>query len=168
MKTAVGADALDLERPGCGSRSVYLPRKAQKDTKSGQFHLLWLFVFLVATAFAQQPPAANPLNEPVDDPGIVPVGADGKPLNLNFESGNLDGWKVEGKAFEQQPIKGDISVLRPADGKKSEHTGQFWIGGYEKLRDLPQGTLTSATFEVTHPFCSFLVGGGSIIRAILQ
>src|SRR5262245_43777147 len=123
--------------------------------------LVCVALFLVAVVIAQQPPAVNPLNEPVGDAGVVPVGADGKPLNLNFESGNLDGCKAEGKAFEQQPIKGDIAVLRPADSKKSEHTGQFWIGGYEKLRDLPQGTLTSPTFEVTHPFCSFLVGGGS-------
>ncbi len=123
--------------------------------------LSYLFVFLVATAPAQQPPAANPLNEPIGDQGIVPTGADGKPLNLNFESGTLDGWTATGEAWKGQPVKGDIGVLRPTDGKKSEHTGQFWIGGYEKLRDLPTGMLTSPTFEVTQPFCSFLVGGGS-------
>ena len=39
---------------------------------------------------------------------IVPVGADGKPLNLGFESGDLDGWTAEGDAFKGQPIKGDV------------------------------------------------------------
>jgi putative membrane-bound dehydrogenase-like protein len=117
-----------------------------------------LIALAAAQAFAQD--KSNPLNEPQGDPGVVPVGADGKPLNLNFETGTLDGWTAEGKAFEGQPIEGDISVLRPADRKKSEHTGQFWIGGYEKLRDEPVGTLTSATFEVTHPYASFLMSGG--------
>ncbi|MCI0358600.1 MAG: hypothetical protein L0211_08960, partial [Planctomycetaceae bacterium] len=108
-------------------------------------------------------PVSNPLNEPQGDPGVVPVGAGDEPLNLNFETGTLDGWTAEGKAFEGQPIKGEIAQQpgRPfGEGKKSEHTGQFWIGGYEKLRDEPTGTLTSATFEVTYPYASFLIGGG--------
>jgi putative membrane-bound dehydrogenase-like protein len=107
----------------------------------------------------------NHLNEPLGDPGAIPVSADGKPLNLNFETGTLEGWKAEGKAFEGQPIKGEIAQQpgRPfGEGKKSEHTGAWWIGGYEKLRDAPTGTLTSAPFEVTHPYCSFLIGGGSL------
>jgi putative membrane-bound dehydrogenase-like protein len=105
---------------------------------------------------------SNPLNEPLDNPGIIPVGADGKPLNLNFENGTIDGWKAEGKAWEKQPAKGEFSQTRMfGDGKKAEMTGQFWIGGYEFLYDEPQGTLTSATFEVTQPFGSFLIGGGA-------
>ncbi|MEX2176126.1 MAG: PVC-type heme-binding CxxCH protein [Pirellulaceae bacterium] len=113
-------------------------------------------------ALAQDQPAGNPLNEPQGDAGVVPVGADGKPLNLNFETGTLAGWQAEGKAWEGQPVKGEISANRPfgAD-KKADHTGQFWIGGYEKLLDPPTGTLTSPTFEVTQPWASFLIGGGS-------
>src|SRR5262249_9879222 len=42
----------------------------------------------------------------------------------------------------------------------SGHQGRFWIGGYERVEDKPQGTLTSAAFKVTHPWASFLVGGG--------
>src|SRR3954447_26542699 len=99
---------------------------------SASLRFLCLLLFIsAAAAFAQEKPAGNPLNEPLGDPGVVPVGADGKPLNLNFESGTLEGWKAEGKAFEGQPMKGDIAELRPADKKKSEHTGQYWIGGYE-------------------------------------
>ena len=42
----------------------------------------------------------------------------------------------------------------------SRHQGQFWIGGYERRGDEARGTLTSVPFKVTHPFASFLVGGG--------
>ena len=124
-----------------------------------------LLACLSSAAFAQEQVKANSLNEPQGDAGVVPVGADGKPLNLNFETGTLEGWKATGKAFEGQPIKGEIATQpgRPfGEGKKSEHTGRWWIGGYEKLRDQPTGTLASEPFEVTHPYCSFLIGGGSL------
>ncbi|MCX7665821.1 MAG: DUF1080 domain-containing protein [Gemmataceae bacterium] len=93
------------------------------------------------------------------DDGVLPVGADGKPLNLDFETGDLRDWKATGNAFEGQPIKGDTVFPRRND-MKSKHQGQFWIGGYEKLGDKAKGTLTSAPFKVTHPFASFLVAGG--------
>src|SRR5205807_1372520 len=75
------------------------------------------------------------------------------------ETGTLKDWTAEGKAFEQQPIKGDTVFPRRNDNK-SQHQGQFWIGGFEKFGDKPQGTLTSVPFKVTHPWASFLVGGG--------
>ncbi len=100
------------------------------------------------TASAQQP-----------DPGVLPVGADGKPLNLDFETGTLRDWTAEGDAFRGQPIKGDTVHPRRGD-MHSRHQGQYWIGGYEKFGDKPQGTLTSVAFKVTHPWASFLVGGG--------
>jgi putative membrane-bound dehydrogenase-like protein len=43
---------------------------------------------------------------------------------------------------------------------RSQHQGQYWIGGYERQGDKPQGTLTSVPFKVTHPWASFLVAGG--------
>lgn len=90
---------------------------------------------------------------------IVPVGANGKALNLNFETGTLEGWKAEGDAWEGQPIKGDtVTPRKPSE--HSNHAGTYWIGGYEKVFDKGTGTLTSEAFEVTHPFASFLVGGG--------
>ena len=61
-----------------------------------------------ATACAQDKPAGNPLNEPLGEAGVIPVSADGKPLNLNFETGTLEGWRAEGGAFKDQPIKGEI------------------------------------------------------------
>jgi putative membrane-bound dehydrogenase-like protein len=102
-----------------------------------------------------------PLNAAPPEPeeGVLPVGADGKPLNLDFETGNLKDWTAEGESFKGQPIEGDTVFPRRNDNR-SQHQGRFWIGGYEKLGDRPQGTLTSVAFKVTHPYGSFLVGGG--------
>ncbi|HUE73340.1 MAG TPA: PVC-type heme-binding CxxCH protein, partial [Pirellulaceae bacterium] len=126
------------------------------------FRCFCLALFFALPAASGQEFKPNPLNEPEGNPGVIPVGEDGKPLNLNFETGTLHGWKAEGKAFKKQPVKGEISANRPfGEGKKAEMTGQFWIGGYEFLQDGPQGTLTSPTFEVTQPFGSFLIGGGA-------
>ncbi|HEX2747319.1 MAG TPA: PVC-type heme-binding CxxCH protein [Verrucomicrobiales bacterium] len=95
-----------------------------------------------------------------------PAGADGKPLNLGFEKGNLDDWTAEGDAWEGQPIKGDTVATRKP-GQASRHAGQYWIGGYEpKGSDAGTGRLTSAAFEVTHPWASFLIGGGGEVAAV--
>jgi putative membrane-bound dehydrogenase-like protein len=103
-------------------------------------------------------PAADP--QPAEnDVGVLPLGADGKPLNLDFETGTLKDWTATGDAFKDQPIKGDTVFPRRND-MHSRHQGQYWIGGYEKYGDKPTGTLTSAAFKVTHPWASFLVGGG--------
>lgn len=95
-----------------------------------------------------------------DAAAIEPVGLDGKTLNLGFEQGTLDGWKAEGDAWQGQPVKTDTVAPRKP-GQRSNHAGQYWIGGYEPRRnDLGTGRLTSAPFEVTHPWASFLIGGG--------
>ena len=85
-----------------------------------------------------------------DDIGVLPRGADGQPLNLDFETGTLKDWTAEGDAFAGAPKK---------DGTRN-HQGQYWIRGFNQLGDKPQGTLTSAPFKITHPWGSFLVGGG--------
>lgn len=105
---------------------------------------------------------ADPVNVAKGSPGELPKADDGRALNLDFETGTLADWTADGKAFDQQPIKGPIDQKRIyGEGKFSAHTGQFWIGGFEKLQDGPTGTLTSASFTVTHPFASFLIGGGA-------
>jgi len=91
--------------------------------------------------------------------GVLPVGVDGKPLNLDFETGTLQDWRAEGDAFAGQPIKGDTVFPRRSD-MRSNHQGQYWIGTYERRGDPPQGTLTSVPFKISHPWASFLVGGG--------
>ncbi len=94
------------------------------------------------------------------DDGIVPAGADGKPLNLDFESGTLEGWTATGTAFDKQPVKGDLVAKRRGD-MKSQHRGDFWIGSYEVGGDAAVGTLTSAPFKVSARWASFLVAGGA-------
>ncbi len=91
---------------------------------------------------------------------IAPKGPSGQPLNLGFEKGTLEDWVAEGNAWIGQPIKGD-TVQKRKPSERSNHTGDYWIGGYEVSGDAPTGTLTSAPFPVTHPWASFLVGGGS-------
>ncbi len=86
--------------------------------------------------------------------------ADGRALNLDFETGTLRDWTAEGEAFAGQPIQDDAVQWRRND-MISGHKGSYWIGTFERGGDEPQGKLTSVAFEVTHPWASFLVGGGS-------
>ncbi|HMO84123.1 MAG TPA: dehydrogenase, partial [Lacipirellulaceae bacterium] len=85
---------------------------------------------------------------------------DGRPLNFDFERGDLSDWTADGEAFAGQPIWGDTVHARRGDSI-SGHLGDRWIGTYEVAGDAPQGTLTSVPFEVAHPFVSFYVGGGA-------
>jgi putative membrane-bound dehydrogenase-like protein len=94
------------------------------------------------------------------DEGVAPADASGRPLNLDFEAGTLRDWTAEGEAFDRQPIRGDTVSARRSD-MRSGHVGEYWVGTYEIAGDAPQGTLTSEPFPITHPFASFLVGGGS-------
>src|SRR5579863_9117644 len=105
--------------------------------------------------------SANGEEKPKGDltQGVLPKGADGKPLNLDFETGTLQDWTSTGEAFVDQPVKGDTVFARRQD-MKSEHAGEFWIGTFERKGDAPQGTLTSAPFLVTHRYAAFLIGGG--------
>ena len=103
-------------------------------------------------------PSAEPAKTPPE--GSVPVGKDGKPLNLGFETGTLKDWTATGEAFADQPIEGDTVAKRRGD-MTSGHRGKFWIGGFEKHADKPTGTLTSEPFKVTHPWATFLIAGGN-------
>ncbi|UUO08020.1 DUF1080 domain-containing protein [Blastopirellula sp. J2-11] len=96
--------------------------------------------------------AANPL-------GVLPKAADGRTLNLDFETGTLADWTAEGDAFARQPIRGDTVKRRRGD-MQSGHQGKYWVGSYERNLDQPTGTLTSAPFKVTHPWGAFLHNGG--------
>jgi hypothetical protein len=79
------------------------------------------------------------------NPPIKPVGRDGHVLNLDFETGDLRDWKVQGDAFAKQPIRGDVVSKRRPE-QPSHHQGDYWIGGYETSGDDAVGTLTSAPF----------------------
>ncbi len=102
--------------------------------------------------------AAEALRDLSAEEGIRPLGADGRKLNLDFETGDLTDWTAIGEAFAGQPVRGD--GVRARGREESHHQGEFWIGGYELHGDGPTGVLLSAPFEVTQPFASFLVGGG--------
>jgi putative membrane-bound dehydrogenase-like protein len=95
----------------------------------------------------------------VSQESIVPLSSNGRRLNLDFETGTLEDWTVQGLAFEGQPIEGDTVAERRTD-MQSNHQGKFWIGGFEKAKDQPQGSLTSVPFKVTARFGSFWLGGG--------
>src|SRR6266849_9200639 len=95
----------------------------------------WTFVAISFLAVGAEPPI-----KPKNSEGVLPTGADGKPLNFDFETGTLKDWTAEGDAFIGQPIKGDTVYPRRND-MRSQHQGNYWIGGYELRGDNPQGTL---------------------------
>jgi len=104
----------------------------------------------------------KPYTPPALPKGVLPKGENGQVLNLDFEKGTLADWTAKGKAFVGQPIAGEIDPKRKfGEGKTSKPQGNFWLGGFEKLFDMPTGTLTSAVFQVTHPFAAFRIGGGN-------
>lgn len=91
--------------------------------------------------------------------GRLPRGADGAPLNLDFERGDLRDWTATGDAFPAV-VTGDTVAAR-RDDMQSGHAGRHWLGSYEATRsDQPRGTLTSKPFVLEAPHVSFLVGGG--------
>lgn len=87
-------------------------------------------------------PASAPVTSPEKNRASQPRNAGGSPLPLDFESGSLSGWTATGKAFADQPIKGDTVTAR-GRGQRSNHAGQWWVGGFERsLSDAPTGSLT--------------------------
>jgi putative membrane-bound dehydrogenase-like protein len=96
-----------------------------------------------------------------DEPGVAAVDAEGRALNLDFETGDLADWTADGAAFAGLPVRGDTVHARRGD-MVSGHAGEWWVGTYEVDQDLPKGTLTSKSFQATHPYASFLVGGGAL------
>ena len=102
-------------------------------------------------------------NPPLSPNGLLPTSSDGKPLNTDFETGDLRDWTATGDVAKGQPTKGPINQTRKfGEGKVANHVGDFWFGGYEKFEDKPTGTLVSAAFKVTQPWAAFLLGGGSL------
>jgi putative membrane-bound dehydrogenase-like protein len=115
---------------------------------------------LAATTAAATTAAAAPATTQ-QDAGVLPLDPNGKPLNTDFETGDLRDWTVlSGIAFNAQPIKGDTIAARKP-GEKSGHAGDYWIGTAEVNDEAPRGILQSRPFKVTHPFAKFLIGGGS-------
>ena len=134
-----------MNRHGLSKRRGFLFRLRTAFGRCGGVKTTVFFLASTVAVFAQQP--------------IQPTGAD-----LGFESGTLAGWTATGTAFDKQPVKGDLVAARRGD-MKSQHAGQFWIGGFEvHQNDKATGTLTSAAFAVTQPWASFLVAGGETAK----
>jgi len=91
--------------------------------------------------------------EPRPTPEGTAPAANGRALNLDFESGTLNDWTATGDAFELVKTEG-------LAGTRSGHAGTYWIssgvGGSPR-----KGSLSSVKFTVTHPYASFLVSGGA-------
>ncbi|WP_422926268.1 PVC-type heme-binding CxxCH protein [Singulisphaera sp. PoT] len=124
-----------------------------------------VFMLLTLLSFTTNGSAADDATTEVPA-GIRPTDKDGKPLNLDFEDGTTRDWTAVGDAFQGQPIKGDTVHARRGD-MSSRHTGEFWVGSYERKLDAPQGTLTSRPF-VTQPYATFLLGGGSYAETRIE
>ena len=93
---------------------------------------------------------------------------------FDFENG-LSGWTFTGTAFNNQPTYGDNPKKRVRE--PSNHTGDWWIGGYENRHspsqpaggvqgDVPQGSMTSPCFAIAGNLLKFLIGGGCDERVI--
>ncbi len=103
---------------------------------------------------------ATKANPTLPGDGKLPIGADGKALNMDFETGDLRDWTAAGNAFTKQPIIGDTVVARRPP-MTSGHVGKHWIGTYENgLGDGATGTLTSKPFKLTQPWAAFLLAVG--------
>ena len=92
-----------------------------------------------------------------DPVGVAPQ-AQGRALDLGFESGTLEHWTGQSETFAVADAANDGgSQSRAAD---AGHAGAHWVtsrtGGSART-----GTLSSALFRVDHPYASFRVAGGA-------
>ncbi|QDT10174.1 PVC-type heme-binding CxxCH protein [Stieleria marina] len=130
-----------------------------KAAKSHMFAIDYLRIKKPDGKFVDAPVSKRPAGERNADAGERPKSRDGRVLNLGFELGTLADWTATGDGFEGQPIKGDLAKVRRSS-MPSNHSGDFWIGGFEKFGDERTGTLTSEPFVVSQPYGSFLTNGG--------
>jgi len=99
-------------------------------------------------------------NDFVYDVGVSPR-KNGRPLNLGFERGSLQDWKASGNAFTAKSVTFDAAPWYP-DSVLLGQGGDYYVtsGGITNYQ--AKGTLTSETFDITHPFASFKVSGGAL------
>ncbi len=92
--------------------------------------------------------------------GKLPM-KNGKPLNLNFETGDLRDWTATGDAFTSPLINADPSPIHDKDMTIGFEGKNFLSSGGTVNYKLT-GTLTSVPFAVTQPYASFMVSGGAL------
>jgi hypothetical protein len=89
--------------------------------------------------------------------GKLPL-KNGKPFNLNFETGDLRDWIATGDAFTSPVISTDPSPIHDKDMTIGFESKNFLSSGGTVNYNL-KGTLSSVSFGVTQPCASFTVSG---------
>ena len=90
----------------------------------------------------------------------------------------MSNWTLNGTAFNNQPTYGNNTLSRP-EKVWSKHKGDWWIGTYENRSspsepfggnqtDVPQGSLTSPSFQITGKLLTFLIGSGCKNKANIR
>lgn len=92
--------------------------------------------------------------------GKLPL-KNGRPLNLNFETGDIHDWIATGDAFTSPVISADPSPIHDKDMTIGFEGKNFLSSGGTVNYKLT-GTLTSVPFAVTQPYASFMVSGGAL------
>ncbi|WP_077919442.1 PVC-type heme-binding CxxCH protein [Spirosoma sp. 209] len=93
--------------------------------------------------------------------GQLPM-RNGKPMNLNFETGTLTDWTATGDAFANALIDQDPSPVHEKD-MTIGFGGKYFLSSGGTVNAKQTGTLTSAPFRVTQPFAAFRVSGGALL-----
>ena len=86
---------------------------------------------------------------------------EGKPLNLNFETGTLRDWTATGNAFVNALVSEDPSPVHEKD-MHIGFEGKYFLSSGGTVNYKSTGTLTSTSFKVTQPFAAFRVSGGAL------
>lgn len=92
--------------------------------------------------------------------GQLPL-KNGKPLNLNFETGTLADWTATGDAFTNPILNQDPSPVHDKD-MHIGFEGSHFLSSGGTVNYKQTGTLTSTAFTVTQPFAAFRVSGGAL------
>jgi hypothetical protein len=117
--------------------------------------LLWMFAVVVTTVPAQEPAQGN--HAAARSAGVV---------RFDFESGDLQGWKVVEGWFENPVTNRAVfhNVYPEIPENHYNKQGQFYLSTVERQtgpsNDQMTGVIESPVFVLDGPEMSFLVGGG--------
>jgi uncharacterized protein (DUF608 family) len=124
-----------------------------------------------------RPDAGRRRNRILREPGLVllqataeatpkPVRRRKRPdiLFEDFEKGTYEGWRVEGTAFGNGPVRrADVPAYQGDLGGRGERVVNSHAGAPAKdvgARDAHTGKLTSRVFSIERDFINFFIGGG--------